>query len=289
MSDVTRQCRAAVRWGGSMFPAFYIFGKQIGMYGVCAVIGFLISGFVGSKLARRRGISTEDLILAALAAAVGLFIGGHILFGLTDFGKLIRLFGMIGSISVGSFFYCLGIIFGGSVFYGGLLGGIAAVSVFCRVSHSVDRMDMLDVLAVCVPLFHTFGRIGCFFGGCCYGIPCSIGFTVTENPINPAICGVSRFPVQLVEAGCNLIIFFVLLSLSSRRQLRGQMMYVFFLIYPVVRFSLEFLRGDEIRGIWFGLSTSQWISIALFVFALIRVLLSAGRTPEPIDGDAAQS
>ncbi len=275
--------------GVSMFPAFYIFGKQIGMYGVCAVLGFLVSGFVGSKLARRRGISTEDLILAALAAAVGLFIGGHILFGLTDFGKLIRLFGMIGSISVGSFFYCLGIIFGGSVFYGGLLGGIAAVSVFCRVSHSVDRMDMLDVMAVCVPLFHAFGRIGCFFGGCCYGIPYSIGFTVTENPFNPAICGVSRFPVQLVEAGCNLIIFFVLLSLSSRRQLRGQMMYVYFLIYPVVRFSLEFLRGDEIRGIWFGLSTSQWISIALFVFALIRVLLSAGRTPEPIDGDAAQS
>ena len=79
----------------------------------------------------------------------------------------------------------------------------------------------------------------------------------------------------------------MLLSLSRRLRLRGQMMYVYFLIYPVVRFSLEFLRGDEIRGIWFGLSTSQWISIALFVFALIRVLMSIGRTPEPVDdGDA---
>ena len=106
-----------------MFPAFYIFGKQIGMYGVCAVLGFLVSGFVGSKLARRRGISTEDLILVTLSAAIGLFIGGHILFGLTNFDKLIKLFGMIGSISFGSFLYCLGVIFGGSVFYGGLLGG----------------------------------------------------------------------------------------------------------------------------------------------------------------------
>lgn len=282
MHDVVRQFG-----GGNMFPAFYIFGKQIGMYGVCAVLGFLVSGFVGSKLARRRGISTEDLILVTLSAAIGLFIGGHILFGLTNFDKLIKLFGMIGSISFGSFLYCLGVIFGGSVFYGGLLGGIAAVSVYCRVSHSVDRTDMLDVMAVCVPLFHTFGRIGCFLGGCCYGLPCSFGFTVNENPFNPAICGVSRFPVQLVEAGFNLIIFFVLLSLSRRLRLRGQIMYVYFLIYPVVRFSLEFLRGDEIRGIWFGLSTSQWISIALFVFALIRVLMSIGRTPEHVnDGDA---
>lgn len=168
MHDVVRQFG-----GGNMFPAFYIFGKQIGMYGVCAVLGFLVSGFVGSKLARRRGISTEDLILVTLSAAIGLFIGGHILFGLTNFDKLIKLFGMIGSISFGSFLYCLGVIFGGSVFYGGLLGGIAAVSVYCRVSHSVDRTDMLDVMAVCVPLFHTFGRIGCFLGGCCYGLPCS--------------------------------------------------------------------------------------------------------------------
>ena len=149
MHDVVRQFG-----GGNMFPAFYIFGKQIGMYGVCAVLGFLVSGFVGSKLARRRGISTEDLILVTLSAAIGLFIGGHILFGLTNFDKLIKLFGMIGSISFGSFLYCLGVIFGGSVFYGGLLGGIAAVSVYCRVSHSVDRTDMLDVMAVCVPLLY---------------------------------------------------------------------------------------------------------------------------------------
>ena len=43
------------------------------------------------------------------------------------------------------------------------------------------------------------------------------------------------------------------------------------LVYPVVRFSLEFLRGDEIRGFLFGLSTSQWISILLFVYALLRL------------------
>ena len=53
--------------------------------------------------------------------------------------------------------------------------------------------------------------------------------------------------------------------------MKDKLIYVYMLIYPVVRFILEFLRGDEIRGFLFGLSTSQWISILLFVYALIRL------------------
>lgn len=260
-----------------MFPVFYIFGKQIGMYGVCAVLGFLAVGLVGARLGKRRGIASEDIILGVLAAAIGLFVGGHILFGLTNIGTLVQLFGNIGSYTVRGFLYGLGAVFGGSVFYGGLLGGIAAIFIFCRISKSIDRNDLLDIMAVCVPLFHTFGRIGCFLGGCCYGIPSSFGFTVTENQINPAVCGVNRFPVQLIEAGCNLVIFFVLLKFFGKERLSGRMMYIYLLIYPVVRFVLEFFRGDEIRGIWFGLSTSQWISIALFAFAICKMTVIACR------------
>ena len=56
------------------------------------------------------------------------------------------------------------------------------------------------------------------------------------------------------------------------------MIYIYMLIYPVVRFILEFFRGDEIRGIWFGLSTSQWISIALFAFAICKMTVIARRS-----------
>ena len=43
--------------------------------------------------------------------------------------------------------------------------------------------------------------------------------------------------------------------------------------YSVIRFILEFFRGDTYRGIYFGLSTSQIISIIIFISCLIYLLL----------------
>ena len=48
-------------------------------------------------------------------------------------------------------------------------------------------------------------------------------------------------------------------------------------MYPVVRFTLEFFRGDEIRGFLFGLSTSQNISILLFAFAVIFTIVDLNK------------
>ena len=105
--------------------------------------------------------------------------------------------------------------------------------------------------------------------GCCYGIESKVGFTVHGNTVNPSINGVNRFPVQLVEALCNLLIFILLFVLHRKGKFKNRLLVVYFFVYPVVRFILEFFRGDEIRGFIFGLSTSQIISILLFVFALV--------------------
>lgn len=40
-------------------------------------------------------------------------------------------------------------------------------------------------------------------------------------------------------------------------------------MYGIIRFNMEFLRGDGIRGIYFSLSTSQWISLALILGGVI--------------------
>ena len=82
-----------------------------------------------------------------------------------------------------------------------------------------------------------------------------------------------RIPVPLIEAVGNLCIFLLLLYLFKKGKIIGKLMYVYMLIYPVMRFILEFYRGDKIRGIWYGLSTSQWISIALLIFAVISVII----------------
>ena len=75
--------------------------------------------------------------------------------------------------------------------------------------------------------------------------------------------GVARFPVQLVEAGLNFGLFFLLWTLLRKRRLPGRLLLLYLLIYPTYRFFLEFLRGDAIRGFLLGLSTSQVISLLL--------------------------
>ena len=60
--------------------------------------------------------------------------------------------------------------------------------------------------------------------------------------------------------------------------MRDKLIYVYMLIYPVVRFIDEFFRGDTYRGFLFGLSTSQWISIILFAFAIIMLIVKRNKS-----------
>ena len=147
-----------------------------------------------------------------------------------------------------------------------------------RTRFNPDRfhLNQLPMYAVLVPLFHAFGRVGCFLGGCCYGIESEFGFTTHTNTNIPSINGVNRFPVQLLESGCNLIIFFILLTLFRKRIMEKRLIWIYLLIYPVVRFCDEFLRGDVYRGFLLGLSTSQWVSIILFGVAVV-VLVRKGK------------
>ena len=107
-------------------------------------------------------------------------------------------------------------IWGGSVFYGGLLGGILAGAVYLRRKGAALGL-WASLTAPAIPLFHVFGRVGCFLGGCCYGLPSAWGFVYRYSPVAEAN-GVSRFPVQLVEAAWNLVLFLLLARLQRQGQ-----------------------------------------------------------------------
>ena len=260
-----------------MFPEFEFFGRTIGTYGICSILGLAACVIVLTFTAKKYKYTFDDVILMTLVVCGGLFVGAHLLYGVTNISSIVYLFSQIGNISFLDFCIRIGICFGGMVYYGGFIGGGIALLIYTCKKKKADRPHMLDFYAMTAPLFHAFGRIGCFLGGCCYGKEWSWGFYIEENHLNPSIAGVTRFPVQLFEAGFNLLIFFAILILFSKRKLVGKLIYVYMLIYPIVRFTLEFFRGDEIRGFLFGLSTSQWISIGLFIFAAIMLPMSINK------------
>lgn len=201
-----------------MIPAFSLLGKTLAIYPILALAGIFAAGIYACRAAKRAGQSEDDMIVLLLFSAIGVFLGMHLLYGLVSLSQWPQLLSQIHSLA--SFFQVMFAIWGGSVFYGGLLGGILAGALYLRVKGRSLAL-WSNLTAPAVALFHTFGRIGCFLGGCCYGIPSVWGVTYRHSPVVEAN-GISRFPVQLVEAGWNLILFLLLSRLL--RQGKGRLL-----------------------------------------------------------------
>lgn len=236
----------------------FLGGRYIPVYGLAITIGCCGGVLLGYYLMKRNHLSVDDFILSAAYSAVGGFIGA----------KLLYLWVSRNSIQWDRFFefeYFKMIMSGGFVFYGGLIGGL--ISLWC--AGKIHRIYVRDYISVCipaVPLIHGFGRIGCGLAGCCYGIPYDGLFAVKYTSSVAAPLNISLFPVQYLEAFLNFIISLVLFVLVIKKGNDIKNFYLYLIFYCVVRFILEFLRYDETeRGIWNGLSTSQWISIIIFM------------------------
>lgn len=255
-----------------MFPSFELFGKTITSYFIFSLIGIFAAGMFMCRLTKKRGENDNEAIIVMLFAAIGVLLGGHLLFGITNIKYWNTLFNFN---SLSQFIKNIYSVFGGSVFYGGLIGGIIAVSLTLKLRKLNFRVYS-DMFATIIPLFHCIARIGCFFGGCCYGIESEFGFTAHGNTLVPEVNGVSRFPVQLLEAALNLLLFFALYAIYKKslqtKALQGKLLSIYLICYPIIRFFDEFLRGDENRGFVFSLSTSQFISILLFTASVISLI-----------------
>ncbi len=260
-----------------MFNTLEALKIEIPYYGIMVILGItactLLLLFTKKQ---RKNINSIELLLIAVVAFIGGFFLSHIFYAIAHYEKLIyvithpqRLFS-----DIKSFIFYFTDIFGGMVFYGGLIGACTGSYIYMKKAR-LDVNNYADILAPCIPLFHAFGRIGCFLVGCCYGVESKIGF-IYNHTIMPYANGVRRFPVQLLEAGENLLICLLLLLLlcKCKKLCKGMLIWVYGISYSVLRFINEFLRGDNIERGYFGLlSTSQWISIFIFIFSITAIII----------------
>ena len=130
---------------------------------------------------------------------------------------------------------------------------------------------MFDLAAPSLALAHAVGRIGCFFGGCCYGIEVSHNhpFAIVYPPASlGAPSGIPLLAIPLIEAVFLLLLSLILIFIYLKSRKNGLCASLYLLIYPAGRFMLEFYRGDIIRGSYGLFTTSQIISAAVFVFGI---------------------
>jgi phosphatidylglycerol---prolipoprotein diacylglyceryl transferase len=159
---------------------------------------------------------------------------------------------------------------GGLIYYGGFIGAVLTLAFFAQSHH--ERLAAFgDFVITALPLGHALGRIGCFLNGCCYGRPAPAGWRLWTG-------GLDRVPVQLYEAVFNLAVYALLtwFYVRRRRGRQGMVLALYLLTYPVGRFLLEFLRGDD-RLRWGAFTAAQAISLSLFAIGF-AVLFAARRT-----------
>jgi phosphatidylglycerol:prolipoprotein diacylglycerol transferase len=132
---------------------------------------------------------------------------------------------------------------------------------------------MSDLFSPPIAIGLFFGRLGCFFAGCCYGketsLPWGVLFSDSDSlaPLN-----VPLHPTQLYEAATSLAIFFFLKWKENRKTFEGQIFWLFLLLYSSTRILVEMLRGDPRGSLFHGLlSTSQEIGIFLAFLSLFML------------------
>jgi len=174
-----------------------------------------------------------------------------------------RLFSALIAMYVSGGSFVASVMYGGFAFYGGLLGGMIGGLVYCSVKGQ-SWISFCDVYLSVLPLGQAIGRVGCYFNGCCYG---RMHSGLLALPFVVDGVEVYVFPTWFAEAFfCLLLaIYFQIFCKTIKKGLHTA---IYLIAYSLFRFVIEFFRGDEIRGVYGFISTSQVVSIIVFIVGI---------------------
>jgi len=247
---------------------FEIFGRPIASYGLLMLLGTVAAWLFVRQLAGSDRKKNEDISLVFLICICGGLIGAFVLRPLMKIPEVFVNWEQFKQMPIGVFF---SYFFGEMVFFGGLVGGVCAMLLFCR-AFKIPILPIADLFAPALAVAHSFGRIGCFLGGCCYGIPVSPSHpfaVVFPTASLGAPAGTPLLATQLIEAASLLILAVILTAVYKKTADSGLSVCLYGTSYSVMRFILEFYRGDTVRGQYGWFSTSQYISILIFITSAV--------------------
>lgn len=162
----------------------------------------------------------------------------------------------------------------GITFLGGMIGGTVVYLIIWMIFRKKvpgNLYDIMPVIPCMITVGHAFGRIGCFFAGCCYGKPTDSIFGVQFPGAYFEQLG-KVHPTQLYEAAFLFVLFGVLTWLLLKKKFQYTMT-VYLASYGVFRFFIEFLRYDDRGQLGKLLSPSQTMSLVFLGLAVLAFFL----------------
>lgn len=251
-------------------------------YGLLIAGGFLLAMTLSKRQAEREGEDPDRIIDLAFYLLLAGLIGARIVFIFTKLDEYLR-----NPVDIVMFWR------GGLVWYGGFIGAALFLVYYSR-KHRLDYFKVVDILIPYMAMAHAFGRLGCLAAGCCFGEPASDLPWAIVFPVNSMAqaqqaadglvmaheAPLGIHPTQLYESGAEFLMFALLLFMRPMKRFHGQLFLTWLGIYPVLRSVIEMFRGDKERGVFFVLSTSQWISIGVAVAAIMVFIKLRARNVE---------
>lgn len=227
-------------------------------YGVMIAVGILAASWLATKLCKEYKLDYENIDSFIIFVIVIGYAFSKLTYCLTVFDQFLSdPLSVLGS--------------GGWVVYGGILGGLLAALIWCKWK-KWKFMDYFQVLMPCVSLAQGFGRIGCFFAGCCGGAVTDARYGI-QFPATSLAWNTTQkiIPTQLLSSAGDFLIFaFLMYNLKKGKHPEDTGAW-YLILYSVGRFLIEFLRGDLIRGGIGPFSTSQFISLFVVVLGAYMI------------------
>ncbi|MBR2189123.1 MAG: prolipoprotein diacylglyceryl transferase [Eubacterium sp.] len=246
-------------------------------YGLMTAIGIIAAYYTLEYRAKKKGLDFSKAFGLLIWCLVFGYLGSKILYCITILPDLIQDPSLL-----------LRSMTSGWVVYGGILGGMLGGGLFCR-RNRLPSWKFFDTALASMALAQGFGRIGCFFAGCCYGREVHNHFSITFRDSSYAPNNVALFPTQLLSSAFDFVLFFFLIYYDNHRKKHdGEPTGLYLTIYSLGRFIIEFWRGDLARGGIGGMSTSQIIAVAVFAVGLV-IFIRRRNAKEPVAPQGADA
>lgn len=269
-----------------MHPVLFKIGHfELRSYGLLLAISFLLGIVIAVRRAKKRNIDGEKIMDLSVVIIVSSIVGArllYVLFHLEEFaGRWTDTFNPFQS--------------SGQVGIAGLtmLGGVVLAVISSLIYLRIKKLPVLRIADIVVPVFflgEAITRIGCFLNGCCFGKPCHGGwFCVTFPPDSAAgsiFQNTALHPAQLYSSLYALVVFIVLMLLDRKPHYDGFLFYLFFILYGIGRFIIDFFRYYESSMVVATIgatpiSLNQLISL-IFIIIGVGLLVLQGRKQKSV-------
>lgn len=232
-----------------MYPVLFTLGPlAVSSFGFFLALAFLVAVFIIWRLGRVYDVGEEKILDLIILSFLGGIMGARIFFVATNWSAFDDLTKMIFINR-----------YPGLSFWGGLMGGLVTLRLLTG-RFKLNFWQMADFAAVAFLMGIVLSNLGCFLGGCAYGVPSNYFLAA------PVVGQIGkRFPVSVVEGLIVLITFFFLWGQVIRFHFTGKIIALSFIILGVIKFGTEFYRGDS-RFVFpsFWLSYGHLLSAAIF-------------------------